>query len=96
VSVDDEPGAPSTTFTAADVPLAAEGWDPGTVTVLDALVSLQDADTNLFRSESSIITVAAAAPTDFTTPLHYDSTAVSGGLYAWDGDSYVQIGGLIA
>lgn len=39
---------------------------------------------------------AAAAPTTFTTPIYYDSTAVSGGLYAWDGSAYIQIGGLIA
>lgn len=39
---------------------------------------------------------AAAAPTTFTTPIYYDSTAVTGGLYAWDGSAYIQIGGLIA
>lgn len=39
---------------------------------------------------------AAAAPTTFITPIYYDSTAVSGGLYAWNGSAYIQIGGLIA
>lgn len=42
------------------------------------------------------LTVAAAVPTTYTTPLHLDTTAVSGGLYAWDGSAYVKVGNVVA
>jgi hypothetical protein len=29
----------------------------------------------------------------YATPLYADSTAVTGGLYCWNGTAYVQIGG---
>lgn len=43
----------------------------------------------------SYLTVAAAAPTTYLTPIYYDSTAVTGGLYAWDGAAYQKIGNLV-
>jgi hypothetical protein len=42
------------------------------------------------------LTVAAAVPTVYTTPLHYDSTAVTGGLYAWDGTAYQKVGNVVS
>jgi hypothetical protein len=42
-----------------------------------------------------IITDAAAPPVAYVTPLVFDHTAVTGGLYAWDGQQYVQVGGPI-
>lgn len=43
------------------------------------------------------VTVQAGAPgADFNTPLIFDTTAVSGGLSAWDGSAYQQVGGPLA
>jgi hypothetical protein len=42
------------------------------------------------------VTVQTGAPSTFTTPLVYDNTAVSGGLYAWTGSAYSKVGGLAA
>lgn len=38
--------------------------------------------------------VQTGVPTVLTSPLVYDNTAVTGGLYAWDGAAYVKIAGL--
>lgn len=38
--------------------------------------------------------VQTGAPTVLTSPLVYDDTAVTGGLYAWSGVAYVKIAGL--
>lgn len=38
--------------------------------------------------------VQTGAPTTFTSPLVYDNTAVTGGLYGWTGAAYSKIGGL--
>lgn len=38
--------------------------------------------------------VQTGAPTTLTSPLVYDNTAVTGGLYAWSGVAYVKIAGL--
>lgn len=41
----------------------------------------------------SFVTVQAGAPgADFEGPLVFDSTAVTGGLYAWDGAAYQKVG----
>lgn len=37
------------------------------------------------------VTVQAAPPTTYLTPLVQDTTAVSGGVYAWDGSAYQKI-----
>lgn len=42
------------------------------------------------------VTVQSGAPSTYLTPLVFDSTAVSGGLYAWDGTAYQQVGGPLA
>src|SRR6266540_4306310 len=42
-----------------------------------------------------IITDVAAPPAGYVTPLVFDHTAVTGGLYAWGGAAYVQVGGPI-
>ena len=42
-----------------------------------------------------IITDVAAPPVAYVTPLVFDHTAVTGGLYAWSGAAYVQVGGPI-
>lgn len=39
-----------------------------------------------------LLSTNAGAPSTFTTPLVFDTTLVTGGLYGWDGSSYVQIG----
>lgn len=38
------------------------------------------------------VTDVAAAPTTYVTPLMFDHTATTGGLYAWDGTQYIQVG----
>ena len=98
MSVDDEPGAPSALISAVDIPLGdTELFDTSEIpNVLAALEDMKDDAASFFITQASIITSAEAAPTTFTTPLYYDSTALTGGLYAWGGSAYVQIGGLIA
>lgn len=44
----------------------------------------------------SYVTDVAAPPTVFVTPLVFDHTAVTGGLYAWTGSAYLQVGGPLA
>jgi hypothetical protein len=44
---------------------------------------------------AALVTDAAAPPVAYVTPLVFDHTAVTGGLYAWDGAAYVQVGGPI-
>lgn len=38
--------------------------------------------------------VQTGAPGAFASPLVYDDTAVTGGLYAWSGAAYSKVGGL--
>jgi hypothetical protein len=38
------------------------------------------------------VTVVGAPPSGFVTPFVFDNTASTGGLYAWDGAAYVQVG----
>lgn len=38
--------------------------------------------------------VQTGVPTTLTSPLVYDDSAVTGGLYAWNGTAYVKIAGL--
>lgn len=42
-----------------------------------------------------VISTDTAPPVAYATPLVFDTTAVTGGLYAWDGTAYVQVGGPI-
>lgn len=45
-------------------------------------------------SVGPVVVVQTGAPTDYLAPLVYDDTAVTGGLYAWNGSAYVKVGGL--
>lgn len=38
------------------------------------------------------VTVQSSAPTTYLTPLVLDDTMTTGGLYAWDGSAYQQVG----
>lgn len=40
------------------------------------------------------VTVQTGVPSSYGTPLVYDNTPTTGGLYGWDGTAYVKIGGL--
>lgn len=40
------------------------------------------------------VTVQTGAPTSYETPLVYDNTPATGGLYGWNGSAYEKIGGL--
>ena len=41
---------------------------------------------------TAYVTVVHAPPSTFVTALMFDDTASTGGLYAWDGTQYVQVG----
>lgn len=43
----------------------------------------------------NILISGAGAPTVFVAPLYYDTTAVTGGLYAWDGAAYVHVSAVV-
>lgn len=45
---------------------------------------------------NAYVTVQSAPPTGYQTPLVYDNTAVTGGLYAWDGAAYQQVSNVVA
>ncbi len=42
--------------------------------------------------DSAIVTDVAAPPSTFVTPLVFDHTGTTGGLYAWTGSAYIQVG----
>lgn len=49
----------------------------------------------LDNSAVVFVTVQTGAPAStYITPLVYDNTAVTGGLYGWTGTTYTKIGGL--
>ncbi len=52
---------------------------------------IPDPSTN-FPATGVYVTDAAAAPTTFVTPLVFDHTATTGGLYAWTGSAYLKVG----
>jgi hypothetical protein len=46
-------------------------------------------------ASAAYLTVGSAAPsplTTFVTPLVFDDTATTGGLYAWTGTTYSKVG----
>lgn len=60
------------------------------------LLKLTDAGGGVAQvtTDGPIVTVQAGVPAGpFQTPLVFDSTAVTGGLYGWDGSAYQKIGG---
>jgi hypothetical protein len=62
----------------------------GTATVFEGEISPDPA--TLLPAGGAYVTSGSAAPTTFTTPLVLDDTPTTGGLYAWDGSAYVQVG----
>jgi hypothetical protein len=61
------------------------------------LAALSDDGTHLLQGAIiQWVTVQDAPPTTYLTPLVFDTTAVTGGLYAWDGSAYQQVGGPLA
>lgn len=52
-------------------------------------------DNALLGAAIPYVTVQAAAPTTYLTPIVVDTTAVTGATYAWDGAAYQKIAGLI-
>jgi hypothetical protein len=57
--------------------------------VADGSVTLASLSTSL-----AWVKVQTGVPSTYTNPLVYDNTAVSGGLYGWDGAAYRKIGPL--
>lgn len=61
-----------------------------------ALANLGLVTSPVLGASLTYVTVAAAAPTTFVTPIYVDSTAVTGATYAWNGSAYVKIGNILA
>lgn len=59
------------------------------LTVLEGTLS-PDPST-LLPAGGVYVTEVAAPPTTFVSPIMVDTTASTGGTYAWDGTAYVQI-----
>jgi hypothetical protein len=66
----------------------------GTATVLEGQIVPDPA--TLLPSGGVYVTDTAAPPTTYVTPLVLDHTATTGGLYAWDGAAYVQVGAALS
>jgi hypothetical protein len=67
-----------------------------TVTASDELIGTFHGD---FSTDTVFVTsqVGAPDPLDtYITPLVYDSTAVTGGCYAWGGSQYIKVGNVVA
>ena len=47
---------------------------------------------SLYPVTSSIVTVVTAPPSAYVGPLVFDTTATTGGLYAWTGSAYEKVG----
>lgn len=43
----------------------------------------------------NILVSGSGAPSVFVAPLYYDTTAVTGGLYAWNGAAYVHVSAVV-
>jgi hypothetical protein len=85
----------------AVVTYAAHAWDPvgrpeQTATLHEwcRLMDVQIAAlSSLLQGGSAFVTDQASAPTTtFITPLVFDHTGSTGGLYAWTGAAYLKIG----
>lgn len=86
VGVGSTPPAGVPAFSAVDGALGATvAFDGGGLTVENAPLG----------ASIAIVTVQTGAPSTYETQLVYDNTAVTGGLYGWDGSAYQKIGGLV-
>ncbi len=56
--------------------------------VVDAVTALQA----VTLASTHWVTVVHAPPTTFVTPLMFDDTGTTGGLYAWTGSAYQKVG----
>jgi hypothetical protein len=65
-------------------------WITGTATVLEGTISPDPA--TVLPAAAVYVTVVSDAPTTYVTPLVFDDTMTTGGLYAWDGTAYVLVG----
>lgn len=78
-----------------DVPAFTADPSVGATVALDAggldIANAGDVDGETLGPTFDYVTVQAAPPTTYLTPLVQDTTAVSGGVYAWDGSAYQKI-----
>lgn len=65
----------------------------GTATVLEGQIVPDPA--TLLPSSGVYLTVQTGVPSTFSTPLVYDDTVSTGGLYAWNGTAYVQVSNVV-
>lgn len=93
IMVDSPDGDPIIGFDA-DAPAidAFYDWDFGGHDIANA----GTVNGNALGPAFTYVTDTDAAPTTYVTPLVFDHTALTGGLYAWDGSAYVQVGGPLA
>lgn len=71
---------------------AAEFLDGNGDNRIDGTLTFKSATAQPIGSGTVWVTVIHAAPTTFVTPLMFDDTATTGGLYAWDGTAYQKVG----
>lgn len=81
------PQAGSAAYTADPEGGATVALDAGGLDIANA----GDVDGATLGPTFAYVTVQAAPPTTYLTPLVQDTTAVSGGVYAWDGSAYQKI-----
>lgn len=85
-------------YTAAQVTGAAPLASPtftGTPAAPTAAVGVNTTQLATTAFVGKIVTTAAGAPSVFVSPLYYDSTAVTGGLYAWTGSAYLKVSSVV-
>lgn len=77
-------------------------WDFGSkaLTGITSITAVGEVDAGGLGAGITYVTSQSGPPdplgTYLSVPLVYDSTAVTGGLYAWDGTAYVKIGNLVS
>ena len=99
IMVDSPDGDPSLGFDADAAKIDSfYTWDFGNQSAVNInVLSANEVDTTGLSERIQMVAVQAGAPdpidTYAGTPLVFDSTAVTGGLYGWDGSQYQQVGG---
>lgn len=80
----------SAAFTAVDANMGATAaMDAGTMPIVNLADGINPTDGATL--EQVFVTVVGSPPSTFVAPLVFDSTAVTGGLYIWDGSAYQKV-----
>jgi hypothetical protein len=71
---------------------AAHFLDDNGTDRLDGTLVFANAANQPISAATVWVTVTTSAPTTYVSPLVFDSTGTTGGLYAWDGAAYQKVG----